>query len=245
MSPQLHDSRIEYKRYLNCFYFFDSFAVKFLKDNIVGVVIVITALIWIPVCLLVERYDRGKRKKIEGATTLQRKYNAQRPSAQRPSNSSERSTVTSNSANLTPSQRPRNEFGNQLPRNPNHSRARIVRPSPRAMNGAGYQHTTSHNYNLRLRPLLDTGRDVTSDDEGGFTGVQRNCLRESNPCIIYPNSSVTYNARRGVNSQPHVYAEAVRSSHVAYYDQDEIDDNPVVRLESGSSARSSDRSIQI
>jgi mevalonate pyrophosphate decarboxylase len=89
---------------------------------------------------------------------------------------------------------------------------------------------------------------LPSDEEGGFNAGQRQAASGKQHNFVYPNASVVYHARGLGNSQPHVYA-AVNSSHVAmtYYDQDDIDeaDNGIAHLESGSSARSSDRSIQI
>ncbi|KAI1280716.1 ADAM 17-like protease [Halotydeus destructor] len=214
--------------------------VKFLKDNIVGVVIFSTAFLWIPICWYVTRQDKNSRVLIKEKVTQIRR------SLTRPSTSSERSYGPASQQLLQPTViKARSQFGAQRHmRNPMQLSAHIVRPTtrsrPASVTYRAHHHAENGNGNSHHLTV----------DEGGAIDLPSRYSRDI-PALNRPGSTdvVTFSTKYGLNLQPHVNTTPTQSRRVVSSapiarDEDELDD-PVQDFERNSARSSSGNSVRI
>lgn len=202
--------------------------MKFLKDNIVGVVVILSALMWIPVCWYIKKYDghllKAAKEQSPEKVPLSQRLSVPRPPPQpRRSTSSQRSVAGSSTGGMPEtSLRTRNNFGSKLPRNPAHKRSQVLRTSGRFNGAAEFAHQRSKPRNSRL---------PSTEEEENSIGVigdhhrhETRSGREYNvpPLTVGLPPAVSYSTRFGPNFQPHVHIAHAAPVAVSE-DEDDVD----------------------
>lgn len=187
-----------------------------MKDNIVGVVLVLLAAFWIPGAIYIKRYDNELREAAKKAREPSRERPLLPPHVQRPSAPAPRPSASSHQSaasfgHASPPKHGRSEFGKKMPRNPLQRRAQLLHSQP-PQNGSG--DGPHRAYNLRPRHNSDS----YEDEAAGFTARQRFFQPPAAP------GQVSYDIQYGLNMQPHGRVNHHRlDAPVAFPEEDDVD----------------------